>query len=742
MGGASKDENRPGCRGLPLVAMGASPSVLHAKITMYGNERETRLEQFDAEREARIVSHEGNRSERLAKYSDDRRERLQVHEENLNEIDALHDKLALFESKLEEHIERFVMPEPLPDHSSTEQTSDQLDEQLGMGVSAAAGGIAACKPADRGQLHLVRAVGCQSSTWQSVHSVDDRVLYATGTAIVLQQVASADQQFYAGHVFPVECIAVAPDMQSVASITFSDQEQLQIQVWDATSLQLIHSVSWPGNGGRPRAMAFNGNCLAVVAADRSVMLGTVTDPSKRPERIRAAFALSCCSWTSNGNLWAGGNKAVVVWPPAAASSRTQVGEMVVGRCEGAVRAVCALAADLTGIISGSDRGSLQLWNRVTAGLDQMVRVWTVAANKLLQCSEFGLFSLGAPQLLDSAGRPLLATNTIPVHLSLSNDSQQVAIGTNQREVIELDLSSSSVQLVTAAVTSCHTQQIVLVCCDELPMAVTAGFELKTWHLGLHDESPHTHCTANRWLENPASAVDITCDGALVVIGTRAGAGLVLFDGETLHTKFKVKHRNSDIAVVRFSADTLHLAAASSDGFVDVYSVEAEANAVSIRRTAVCTGASNCVLLDWSFSSLHLRGCDAAGTQMRVWAASNGSKVDLQDAEVLSWASHHVVAAARAPERSGDTTETTCAAVWQAADTEDESATTMMVAGSSTGQVTIWTSEQSDGQSCSVHTGPVSAVSFTFDQSHVVSVGQTDQLLLLWRCDGVAPNQEL
>ena len=116
-----------------------------------------------------------------------------------------------------------------------------------MGVSAAVGGIAACKPADRGQLHLVRAVGCQSSTWQSVHSVDDRVLYATGTvrcnatlivcvslgglqAIVLQQVASADQQFYAGHMFPVECIAVAPDMQSVASITFSDQEQLQIQV--------------------------------------------------------------------------------------------------------------------------------------------------------------------------------------------------------------------------------------------------------------------------------------------------------------------------------------------------------------------------------------------------------------------------------------------------------------------------------------------------------------------------------
>ena len=43
--------------------------------------------------------------------------------------------------------------------------------------------------------------------------------------------------------------------------------------------------------------------------------------------------------------------------------------------------------------------------------------------------------------------------------------------------------------------------------------------------------------------------------------------------------------------------------------------------------------------------------------------------------------------------AGDTTETTCAAVWQAADTEDKSATTMMVAGSSTGQVTIWTSEQ-------------------------------------------------
>ena len=43
---------------------------------------------------------------------------------------------------------------------------------------------------------------------------------------------------------------------------------------------------------------------------------------------------------------------------------------------------------------------------------------------------------------------------------------------------------------------------------------------------------------------------------------------------------------------------------------------------------------------------------AAGTQMHVWAASNGSKVDLQEAEVLSWASHHVVAAARAPERAG------------------------------------------------------------------------------------------
>ena len=59
----------------------------------------------------------------------------------------------------------------------------------------------------------------------------DRLCQPGLQAIVLQQAASADQQFYTGHCdFPVECIAVAPDMQSVASITFSDQEQLQIQV--------------------------------------------------------------------------------------------------------------------------------------------------------------------------------------------------------------------------------------------------------------------------------------------------------------------------------------------------------------------------------------------------------------------------------------------------------------------------------------------------------------------------------
>jgi len=246
--------------------------------------------------------------------------------------------------------------------------------------------------------------------------------------------------------------------------------QLQIEVWNVDSLESTYSSCWPGGSGRARAVAFNGSSLAVVAADRSLLLAHVA-AGKRPERIQTSFELSCCSWSSAGLLWAGGHHSVVMWPSAKDSAWTQVGEMVVGRCKGAVRAVCAVPNVAGGgVVSGCDQGSLQLWHQpaagalkdtctvarahqgcaitaldaratlvVSAGLDRMLRVWSCSASGLSRCSEFGIGSMGcaAAQLLDSVGRPLVSLSGVPVSMSLTEDAEQVAIVTSSQEVLQV-----------------------------------------------------------------------------------------------------------------------------------------------------------------------------------------------------------------------------------------------------------------------------------------------------------------
>lgn len=218
--------------------MGASPSVLQDKIKQYGNERNTRLEQFDQEREARIKSHDGARSNRLAKYADDQRKRLDAHEEDLHELDALHDKLAIFEAKLEDHIQRFIMPQA-PPATASDESSDKLDVELGIG-SPAAGGGTPCQQSAADRLDIVYVRGCQSS-WHCGATVDERVLFAAGSVVVLQDAASGDQQFLGGSLgLPIDAIAVSPDTRTVATAASSSNGQLQIEVTFYCLLSAIH----------------------------------------------------------------------------------------------------------------------------------------------------------------------------------------------------------------------------------------------------------------------------------------------------------------------------------------------------------------------------------------------------------------------------------------------------------------------------------------------------------------------
>ena len=160
--------------------MGASPSVLHAKISNYGKERQARMETFEQERIERLAKHDGQRSDRLSRYSlpidccdlwlltigltrahywlrttgflftigsllahywltlhslldvsyeDERIERHELHNSHLSEIEELHLKLAGFEAKIEAHIQRF-------EHGvSAPQGCDDLDQRLGYSLN-------------------------------------------------------------------------------------------------------------------------------------------------------------------------------------------------------------------------------------------------------------------------------------------------------------------------------------------------------------------------------------------------------------------------------------------------------------------------------------------------------------------------------------------------------------------------------------------------------------------------------
>lgn len=237
--------------------------------------------------------------------------------------------------------------------------------------------------------------------------------------------------------------------------------------------------------------------------------------------------------------------------------------------------------------------------------------------------------------------------------------------------------------------------------------------------------------ATRLLPKPGTCVDMSNDGLLIVVGMKAGGGVGLYSTDTLQLFSQKKHRKNPITAVRFSPDSSSLAVAS-DGFLDIYSIDTENG--ELARLAVCIAQDlvNCRSIDWCKRSRSVRACNFLSSKHYTFIASTGSNVSSDNMGAMDWHSEHCAAASTA---SGLTTAPDAVTAFCSVSVgiglgAKIGSKALNVAGTVDGTITFASDKmQSAGQ---VHTGPVSGLAFSHDKSQIISVGSSDQLLILWK----------
>ncbi|TSN57714.1 Echinoderm microtubule-associated protein-like 1 [Bagarius yarrelli] len=567
------------------------------------------------------------------------------------------------------------------------------------------------------------------------------IVYFNASIVVLYNVEEQQQRHYLGHNDDVKCMAIHPDMVTMATGqvagTSKDGKLLNphVRVWDSVSLNTLHVI---GSGVFDRAVtcvAFsksNGGAYLCAVDDANDHILSVWDWQKEKQiadvKCSNDSVLAAVFHPMEANLIVTCGKSHINFWTIEGNTLTKR-QGLFEKHEKPKYVLCVTFAENGDAITGDSGGNIYVWAKGGNKISQVVA----------GAHEGGIFSLCLLKdgtLVSGGGKDrkvvlwdreyhkqseLVVPEAFgPVRTVAEGKQDELFVGTTKNAILRGSFSGALTPIAQG-----HTDELWgLDVHPSTEQFVTSGQD-KQVHLW--DVTSHQPLWS-KTIEDPARSAGFHPSGTVLAVGTMTGRWLVL-DTETRDLISMHTDGNEIISNVKYSPDGAYIAVGSHDNFVYIYAVTENGRKYS--RVSKCTGHSSFVThLDWSINSQYIV-TNSGDYEILYWEASSGKHIT--SAEVvrnLEWAT------------------STCVlgfgvfGIWpDGADGTDINAVcrsnngSVLASGDDFGKVRLFSNPCSQprapGHVYGGHSSHVTNVAFLHDDSQLISTGGKDTSILQW-----------
>ncbi|XP_040832508.1 echinoderm microtubule-associated protein-like 2 isoform X2 [Ochotona curzoniae] len=439
------------------------------------------------------------------------------------------------------------------------------------------------------------------------------IVYFVASVAVLYSVEEQRQRHYLGHNDDIKCLAVHPDMVTIATGqvagTTKEGKPLppHVRVWDSVSLSTLHVL---GLGVFDRAVACvafsksNGGNLLCVVDDSNDHVLSVWEWAKENKVVdtkcsNEAVLLATFHPTDPSLLITCGKSHIYFWSLEGSSLTKRQG--LFEKHEKPKYVLCVTFLEGGDVVTGDSGGNLYVWGKGGNRITQAV----LGAH---DGGVFGLCALRDGTLVSGGGRDRrvvlwgsdysklqeveVPEDFGPVRTVAEGQGDLLYVGTTRNSILQGSVHTGFSLLVQGHVEelwglATHPNQAQFVTCgqDKLVHLWSSESHQPLW---------------SRSIEDPACSAGFHPSGSVLAVGTVTGRWLLL-DTETHDLVAIHTDGNEQISVVSFSPDGAYLAVGSHDNLVYVYTVDQGGRKVS--RLGKCSGHSSFIThLDWAQDS--------------------------------------------------------------------------------------------------------------------------------------------
>ncbi|XP_024902479.1 echinoderm microtubule-associated protein-like 2 [Pteropus alecto] len=417
------------------------------------------------------------------------------------------------------------------------------------------------------------------------------IVYFVASVAVLYSVEEQRQRHYLGHNDDIKCLAVHPDMVTIATGqvagTTKEGKPLppHVRIWDSVSLSTLHVL---GLGVFDRAVCCvgfsksnGGNLLCAVDESNDHML-SVWDWAKEAKVVDSkcsneAVLVATFHPTDPTVLITCGKSHIYFWSLEGASLSKRQG--LFEKHEKAKYVLCVTFLEGGDVVTGDSGGNLYVW-----GKGQCHPPCSVP-NPVFPSPFWLCLPFSAP-CVDGRYGPTGA-GVLPglVQIFSLASGSGGRIGTCGLHASVFPFCQGHMEELWGLATHPSRAQFVTCGQDKLVHLWSAESHQPLW---------------SRIIEDPARSAGFHPSGSVLAVGTVTGRWLLL-DTETHDLVAIHTDGNEQISVVSFSPDGAYLAVGSHDNLVYVYTVDQGGRKVS--RLGKCSGHSSFIThLDWAQDS--------------------------------------------------------------------------------------------------------------------------------------------